>query len=210
MKLTDVKRVLLLRSIDIKNSCVSKNFLDNNYNACLNHCDCLLMEYCKVGLERPYNSLYYCIQVLLFLIGLSFYLFLNNLLLAFMLSFFLCLNFDFVYTGCFKNFVCRIILSRVFKIKIYRKNLDPNGYDFVFVGQNPSDDKCIVISSAIKPGGVKIKDMKMYLTSSNAYYSVVFDYVNGAKNSLHLDSFCNKLYSELSLEVDTVNFIYSQ
>lgn len=103
-----------------------------------------------------------------------------------------------------------MILGRVFKIKINRKKLDIGGYDFVFVGQDPNDDKCIIISSATKPSGIKMKNMKMYLSSSNTYYRVVFDYVNGAKNSLHLDSFCNSLYSELSLEVDTVNFIYSQ
>lgn len=210
MRLKDIKRVLLLRSIDIRNSCVSKNFLDNNYTSCVRHCDSLLIKHCKVGLERPYNSLYYFIQSLLFLLGISFYLFLNNLLEVLMLSFFLCLNFDFIYTGCFKNFICRMILGRVFKIKINRKKLDIGGYDFVFVGQDPNDDKCIIISSATKPSGIKMKNMKMYLSSSNTYYRVVFDYVNGAKNSLHLDSFCNSLYSELSLEVDTVNFIYSQ
>lgn len=210
MKLKDVKRVLLLRSINIRNSYVSKDFLDKNYNVCLRHCDALLLEYCKVSLEKPYTCLYYFIQVLLSLAGLSFYLLLNNLLLTLMLSFFLCLNFDFIYTGCFKNFVLRMILCRVFKINIDKKKLDNNGFDFVFIGQNPSDDKCIIISSATKPGRVQIKNMKMYLCSSNTYYSAVFDYVNGGKHSLHLDSFCNKLYGELSLEVDTMNFIFSQ
>lgn len=210
MKLKDIKRVLLLRSINIRNSYVSKSFLDNNYSLCVTHCDSLLSQYCKIGLGRSYNSFYYILQALLFLVGLSSYFLINNLVIAFMLSFFLCLNFDFIYTGCLKNFLCRIILSRVFKIKINRKNLDSNGYDFIFIGQSPNDDNAIIISSAVKTNGIQMKNMKMYLTSSNAYYSVAFDYVNGARNSLNLDSFCSKLYGDLSLEVDTVSFIYSQ
>ena len=207
MKLNEVRKLVLFNSISITNSFVSKEFLLANYNLCDSLCNDILVKHCGKFLPRKFSLKF---NLCLMLSSLCLFgilnAFMNNWIYSLLFSTFLVLNLDFVFSKSFKNFVCRIMLKDVFKVKI-RFKLKFKNYDFVII-KFSNDNK--VVNVCTTDSNVKGYNPKVYLVHKDYLYLAIFDYMNGAKNSLDINKLCSKVYSALTLEVDTYNYIMSK
>ena len=207
MKLSKVRKLVLFNSISITNSFVSKEFLLSNYNHCDYLCDEIINKHCGKFLPRKFKLRFNIILTFLLLVSTGvFYMFINNLIYSILISLFLVLNLDFIFSKSCTNFIYRVMLKDVFKVKI-RFKIKFKDYDFVIIKFSNNGNVINVCSS---DSTIKGYNPKAYLVHRDYLYLAIFDYINGAKNSLDINKLCSNVYSALTLEVDTYNYIMSK
>lgn len=207
MKLNEVRKLVIFNSINITNSFVSKDFVLSNYNHCDNICDEILTSHCGRFLPNKFNTKVNILLTFLFVVLLVLFKFIGlSYLYSLLLSSFIMLNVDFIFSKSFSNFIYRILVKDVFGYKVNKK-IKFNDYDFIIL--KFSNDKKI-INVGTSDSDVDGYNPKVYLVHRDYLYLAVFDYAKGGKNSLNLTKLSSNVYSALTLEVDTLNYLMSK
>lgn len=206
MKLIEIEDLLIKNCINVRNSFISVEFVKANLKICRSICRDVLYENNVKFIPIEYEFRFSVFLAMLYLFCFSFNLFIGlNLLISHLISSAIVLTLNFFTSGRFKNFICRFLIKEVFKVKVNCCKI--SGFDFVLIG---SSDDCNVVYVRTINKGPSGDDRKLYLIHRDFLYVALFDYLNGGKNSLDLNKLNYKVYSALTLEVDTLEYLVSK
>lgn len=205
MKLIEIEDLLIKNCINLRNSFVTADFVRANLNLCRSVSKDVLYEECIKFFPIRFKSKINVFIIIMYVLSFSLFYFLGlQVFHCHLISNLVVLNFIFVLDGRLKNFICRLLVREVFKVKVDCCRL--KGFNFIVIGS--SEDSTVVHVRTInkKPSG---DDRRVYLIHKDFLYVALFDYLNGSKNCLDLNKLNHRVYSALTMEVDTLNYLVS-